>query len=162
MFVCVYSTVNKTDFSLQTQNWWVFCSSTPLPLLFFSCQCQRSGSVNGPDGCRTQSPLSPFIPPSYPQTTVLFKPPLPTLLHLSFSSLLTLLYSLFCLSHGAVTEDTLLSVAQGSAVKPFPSLTSQAWWLCVSCIISLRNERSLCRQIPRSPPPHPPLDLPYS
>lgn len=82
MWACVYTTANKikviqTDFSLQTQNRGLLCSPTPLPLSFFSCQCQRSGSLNGPDGCRTQSPLSPHssLLLSFPHTTVLFKPP---------------------------------------------------------------------------------------
>lgn len=124
----VCSTVNKikviqTDFSLQTQNRGLLCSPTPLPFLFFSCQCQRSGSVNRPDGCRTQSPLSPFIPPFFPPRLTppfFLSPPTNTPPSLFFIS-----------SHSSICPHTLLSLSwrcsRGCTPLSCPGLCCQAF-----------------------------------
>lgn len=139
----------QIDFSLNTEG-----SSAPLPLLVFSCQCQRSGSLNGPDGYRTHSSpsLSPFSSPSCPPLQFFLAPPPPTNTSPSF----------FCIpAHSSICSCTLMSlmalwqrrhsVAQGSAVKPFLSSSSQTWWLCISCIVSLGKERNVCRKDPLLP-----------
>lgn len=89
---CSRTTVNKiivkqTDSSLQTLNLGFLCSPIRPFLLLFSCQCQRSGSVNRPDGCRTQSPLSlrSFLFHTSHQSS--FKAAPPTLFLLFFISL---------------------------------------------------------------------------
>lgn len=81
----------------------------PFLLLVFSCQCQRSGSLNGPDGYRTHSSLSlslsPFSSPSCPPLLKLQFFLSPPYQHVSLLTPLSVL-ALFCLSHGAVAEDT--------------------------------------------------------
>ena len=99
-------------------------------------------------------------------STLLFKPPYrhfdqqPTD---SLSHLLSLLYLLFCLSHGTLVEDTLSWPRIWG--QTFPKLSFPG--PCVSCISSLGKEK-VCQRISCIPSPHPPphphsaLDLPYS
>lgn len=113
---------------LFRQSWGILCSPTPLPLLFFSCQCQRSGSVNGPDGCRTQSPslsLFSFLPPFLLYVHHSSLTPPPTFFHHSFSSLLTPLSVLSWHHRGGYTALSCPGLCcQAFPKLNFPSLTA--------------------------------------